>query len=173
MWSSSHAPSSLSLGECLNLAVDSADGDVIAKFDDDDHYGEHYLADQVTALRYSAADLVGKQAHYMHLEVSWRHAAALPRTGTQVHELGDGPDNGRYTCSFHRRPLPARSPVVRIRRSRRRSSTPVAQSIRLIASISFRSGPHDGAHTWTVEQSELLANSVVHGFGLAPEHHFF
>src|SRR5699024_8757416 len=31
----------------------------------------------------------------------------------------------------------------------------------------------DGAHTWTVEHPELLANSVVHGFGLAPEHHFF
>ena len=35
--------------------------------DDDDIYGEHYLTDQLAALRYSNADLVGKQAHYLHL----------------------------------------------------------------------------------------------------------
>src|SRR5699024_10034256 len=61
------APSSDSLGACLNRGVEAASGDIIAKMDDDDIYGEHYLSDQVAALRYSNEDLVGKQAHYLHL----------------------------------------------------------------------------------------------------------
>ena len=42
-------------------------GEVIAKMDDDDVYGAHYLGVQLAALRYSNADLVGKQAHYLHI----------------------------------------------------------------------------------------------------------
>ncbi|MGO2112730.1 MAG: glycosyltransferase family protein, partial [Pseudoclavibacter sp.] len=49
-----------SLGACLNRLVEAADGDVIAKFDDDDLYGPNYLADALNALDYSGADLVGK-----------------------------------------------------------------------------------------------------------------
>ncbi|SMX96351.1 glycosyltransferase family protein [Brevibacterium aurantiacum] len=56
-----------SLGECLNRGISAAGGDVIAKMDDDDIYGAHYLSDQLAALRYSGADLVGKQAHYLYL----------------------------------------------------------------------------------------------------------
>lgn len=62
------AEGSLSLGECLNLCVDAAGGTVLTKMDDDDFYAPHYLSDQLYALEYSRADLVGKQAHYMHLE---------------------------------------------------------------------------------------------------------
>ncbi|MFC8798176.1 glycosyltransferase [Promicromonospora sp. NPDC057138] len=55
------------LGECLNLLLDTADGDVVAKIDDDDLYGPQYLSDQLYAMAYSGADVVGKQAHYMYL----------------------------------------------------------------------------------------------------------
>src|SRR5699024_12715870 len=54
------ASADLTLGACLNLGVEAACGNVIEKMDDDDIYGEHYLSDQLAALRYSHADLVGK-----------------------------------------------------------------------------------------------------------------
>ncbi|HEX6468127.1 MAG TPA: glycosyltransferase [Streptosporangiaceae bacterium] len=61
------ADQATSLGECLNLAIDAADGDLIAKMDDDDVYGEHYLSDLVPAFTYTDADIVGKRACYVQL----------------------------------------------------------------------------------------------------------
>ena len=63
-----HAPAEESLGSCLNRLVDAASGEVVAKMDDDDLYGPNYLSDQLHALDYSGADVVGKQAHHMYLE---------------------------------------------------------------------------------------------------------
>lgn len=60
------APLSVSLGECLNQCVAAASGQVLTKMDDDDYYGREYLSDQLNAMMYSKADLVGKQCHYMH-----------------------------------------------------------------------------------------------------------
>src|SRR5690625_2723992 len=62
------ADATLPLGACLNRLADAADGEFVAKIDDDDIYGEHYLADQAYALVYSGADVVGKQAHFVYLE---------------------------------------------------------------------------------------------------------
>lgn len=59
-----------SLGACLNAIVASADGTVLTKMDDDDLYGQHYLGDLVHARSFSGADVVGKSAHYMHLQDS-------------------------------------------------------------------------------------------------------
>ncbi|MFI0423126.1 glycosyltransferase [Spongiactinospora sp. 9N601] len=62
------ADPSLSLGACLNLGIAAADGDYIAKMDDDNLYGEHYLSDLVRAFDYTDAELVGKGAHYTYFE---------------------------------------------------------------------------------------------------------
>ncbi|WP_405164547.1 glycosyltransferase [Nocardia sp. NBC_01499] len=62
------AADTLTLGACLNLGIDAAEGDFIAKMDDDDLYGEHYLSDLVRAFDYSEAELVGKGAHYAYFE---------------------------------------------------------------------------------------------------------
>jgi SAM-dependent methyltransferase/spore maturation protein CgeB len=56
------------LGSCLNLAIEQAKGNLFAKMDDDDYYGEHYLEDSVLALRYSGADCVGKESHFTYSE---------------------------------------------------------------------------------------------------------
>jgi len=53
------------LGACMNLGVDAADGRYIAKVDDDNYYGRHYLTDLVNAFAYSGAGIVGKWAHYV------------------------------------------------------------------------------------------------------------
>lgn len=65
-----NASRAVSLGECLNLCAAAAGGDIVTKMDDDDCYGPEYLSDQLFALRFSGADIVGKQAHYVHLKQS-------------------------------------------------------------------------------------------------------
>lgn len=59
--------SDLPLGVCLNTLLDQASGEYIAKMDDDDYYGPNYLQDQVHAVRFSGAEIVGKQAAYLYL----------------------------------------------------------------------------------------------------------
>lgn len=61
------ADSSLTLGACLNLGIEASDGKHIAKIDDDNFYGRHYLQDLVDAVDYSGAGIVGKWAHYTWL----------------------------------------------------------------------------------------------------------
>lgn len=63
-----YLPADVPLGECYNYCIRSADADVVAIMDDGDHYGPQYLSDQVYSLKYSGADIVSKQAHYMYLE---------------------------------------------------------------------------------------------------------
>ena len=64
------APAELTLGACMNLGVDAADGELIAKMDDDNLYGRAYLTDLVHAFDYTDAGVVGKLAHYVHLTAS-------------------------------------------------------------------------------------------------------
>ena len=62
-----HADPSLTLGACMNLGVDAAGGRYVAKMDDDNFYGEHYLADLVDAFASTDAGIVGKWCHYVWL----------------------------------------------------------------------------------------------------------
>jgi hypothetical protein len=64
------ADASLTLGACMNLGVEAADGRFVAKMDDDNHYGAHYLTDLVAAFDYTDASIVGKWAHYVWLRSS-------------------------------------------------------------------------------------------------------
>ncbi len=61
------ADSSLTLGACMNLGIDAASGAYIAKMDDDNFYGAHYLTDLIHAFDYTDAGIVGKWAHYVWL----------------------------------------------------------------------------------------------------------
>lgn len=60
-------PSARSLGACLNRALEITDARFVAKFDDDDHYGSHHLADSLRAHSYAGAAVVGKHTYYAHL----------------------------------------------------------------------------------------------------------
>ncbi len=87
-------------GDVLNLATAEATGDLIAKMDDDDHYGPQHLTDLVLAARYSDAALVGKGAEFIHLEASdrtIRRVAGEPETGSRT--IGGG------AMAIHRRAL--------------------------------------------------------------------
>jgi hypothetical protein len=61
------ADGSWTLGECLNHGVAAAAGSYVAKMDDDNFYGRHYLTDLVRAFDYTDAGIVGKLAHYVWL----------------------------------------------------------------------------------------------------------
>ena len=61
------APAERTLGECLNLGLEEATGALVAKMDDDDHYGRDHLGDLVRAHGYSGAALVGKRIEHVHL----------------------------------------------------------------------------------------------------------
>jgi len=62
-----HLPAELTLGECLNAAVDTCGSEWFAKFDDDDYYGSRYLTDFMIAARFSGAPVMGKQACFAYL----------------------------------------------------------------------------------------------------------
>lgn len=57
-----------SLGECLNEAISMSDTRFVAKFDDDDQYGAHYLTDMINAHRYARAGVVGKHSYLASVE---------------------------------------------------------------------------------------------------------
>lgn len=61
---------SRTLGACLNAGIEAAAGTHIAKMDDDNFYGRHYLTDLVRAFAYTDAGIVGKWAHYVWLRSS-------------------------------------------------------------------------------------------------------
>ncbi len=58
------------LGDLLGALTAHARHDLVAKWDDDDWYGDEHLADLVQAYRYSGADIVGKAAEFVYLEQS-------------------------------------------------------------------------------------------------------
>ena len=65
-----HVEDPTTLGECLNMGVEAASGDYVAKMDDDDLYGERYLSDAVLAALFSDAEVVGKGAFFTYFEES-------------------------------------------------------------------------------------------------------
>lgn len=57
---------SVTLGECLNYAVDKSSGVFIAKFDDDDYYAPNYLKDLIYCFSYTDASIVGKASQFVY-----------------------------------------------------------------------------------------------------------
>lgn len=77
--------SEVPLGALLNDLVERAGGRYVAKWDDDDWYDRHHLADLVRAQVASGAALVGKAAEFVYLEgsdLTVRRPADAARTYT-------------------------------------------------------------------------------------------
>lgn len=60
----------ISLGNCLNSAVEKARFNYIAKLDDDDYYGPNYLTQAINAFQYTNASIVGKGSYYVYFKPS-------------------------------------------------------------------------------------------------------
>jgi spore maturation protein CgeB len=166
------AAADVPLGGCLNLLLDVADGDVVAKIDDDDVYGPHYLSDQLHALDYSGADVVGKQAHYMYLSGP---ALTLLRFADREH---------RYTDRVMGPTIVARADAarqVRFPEVPRGEDTGFLERVvgaggRVYSAdrynfVQVRSAT--GGHSWNVSDAELLASGEVEFYGRADEHVVF
>jgi hypothetical protein len=166
------ADASVPLGGCLNRLVAQARGDLVAKLDDDDVYGEHYLTDQVAALGYSGAEVVGKQAHYMYLGGL---DATLLRFAEREHRFTDfvaGP------TIVTRRDVAAqvRFPEVGPGEDTGFLTAVVGRGGRVYAADRFNFlQVRDGtaAHTWAQSEAELAAAGTVIGFGRFDPHIFF
>ncbi|MDQ1292582.1 MAG: hypothetical protein QG608_462 [Actinomycetota bacterium] len=61
-------PSEKTLGAIQNAGIEAADGELVAKMDDDDLYLPEYLADYLDARRLTGAPVLGKMTHYVHFE---------------------------------------------------------------------------------------------------------
>lgn len=163
----------LSLGDCLNLAVAMSDADFITKMDDDDLYGEHYLFDQVSALRFSGAAIVGKQAHYMYLAQT---DATLLRFAEREHRFTNlvmGPTMLGHAEIFKTTPFQSRS-----RGEDTQFLRDVVDNGGTIYSadrfnfLQMRAG--DGnSHTWNLSDAELTATGSIQWFGKNDSHIFF
>ncbi|GAA4124133.1 glycosyltransferase [Nocardioides fonticola] len=156
-----HVPAAaeLTLGAILNLGVEAADGELVAKMDDDNFYGVHYLTDLVRAWEFSGADVVGKWAHYVQLEGS---GETLLRFAHAEHRFVRQVQGGTLLL---RRDLALR---LRFDDLPRRVDTTLLQRVedaglRVYAAdrfnfVSVRRADTDG-HTWPISDDEIRARS--------------
>jgi hypothetical protein len=59
-------PAELPFGAVLGRLSRMADGELVTKLDDDDHYGRHHVTDLVIAWHTSGADVVAKGSRFVH-----------------------------------------------------------------------------------------------------------
>jgi spore maturation protein CgeB len=159
------ADASITLGACLNLGLDAADGDLVAKLDDDNLYLPHYLTDLVRAHGYSQADVVGKWAHFVHLEQS---GAVLLRFAEHEHRHTDLVQGGTILTSRERArevrfPDLPRAVDTNFLRSIHAGGGKVYAADRFNF-VSVRRAA--GGHTWSISDNEILRRSsrlLFHG----------
>ena len=157
------------LGANLNRMVQASDGDVIAKFDDDDIYGEHYLLDSCFALDYSGAELVGKHARYLYLQAMDATVLQSPEREHRWTDLVGGPTMVGPRATWESTPFEDRTlgEDTTFQRAVLAAGGGVysADRFNFIQIRTARTG-----HTWHIEDERILANGHVHGFGLAEQH---
>ncbi len=152
-----------SLGECLNACVSASSGAVVTKMDDDDYYAENYLLDQLNALQYSRAQVVGKQAHYMYLR---RRDATLLRFAQREHSLTNmlmGPTLMAEADIFRQFPFESLS---------RGEDTAFLRAVTMASGklysadrFNYCQQRNGAGHTWQASDQELLLTGEVQFFG--------
>ncbi|GAA5159981.1 glycosyltransferase [Ornithinimicrobium tianjinense] len=84
------ATSDQTLGAILNLGIDVAGGAYVAKMDDDNFYGGHFLGDLVDAFASTSAGITGKWAHYVWLRSSGAVVLRFEKYENTYHRLVQG-----------------------------------------------------------------------------------
>ena len=165
------AEPSVPLGECYNILARAASGDVVAKIDDDDIYGPYYLFGQLAAMDYSGADIVGKGAHYVYLEGMDATVLRFPETEHKYRDFVSGP------TIVAKRSVVLVNPFPQVWRG---EDTGFLRGARDNGAVTFSAGRFDfiqvrssGTHTWSIEDSEILATAQVSSYGLAKDHVIF
>lgn len=160
-----HAPSEVTLGECLNRCVEAAEGEIVTKMDDDDEYGPDYVGDQVRALDFSGAQVVGKHAHHVRLVEDDMLLLRFPTFENRFTHFVMGPTLMAPRDVFKSYPF---APVARgedtdlLRRV-------VADTGRVYASdrFGFIQVRRASGHSWQATKYEFLATSRLLGHGVS------
>jgi len=160
-------PESRTLADCLNLGLEHAAGSYIAKFDDDDLYGAHYLSDLLLCTRFTDAAVLGKRAYHVHLEASDQTALRFPKN---IH---------KHVNFVHGATLLIKREVfnkVRFTPVRQGTDTVFQRACALYDYPIYSADPYNfihmrhadkGTHTWQIEDEELLASCTNIQSGLA------
>ncbi len=163
-----HRDSSESLGSCLNALVESTSGDIIAKFDDDDYYLPNYLLDQTNTLINMGADLVGKGSIYFYLPAfnviarRWKHQEHIWRNFVAGATLVG------WRSTFIETPFADRTQgedsdfLSQLERK--------GKKIYSSDSFNYLCIRGNTAHTWSISDKEILANSEIETIGKNIEH---
>ncbi|WP_284986353.1 glycosyltransferase [Arthrobacter sp. fls2-241-R2A-172] len=161
-------PREVSLGECLNLCVEAASGEILTKMDDDDYYGPNYTADLLHALEYSKADVVGKHAHHMHFEKSKMTVLRMPHREHQFSRFVMGPTITARREVFEAHPFEA------INRGEDtaflKTVMAAGGSIYAADRFNFCQMRQSKGHTWNATDEELAASGEIQFFGDPKEH---
>ncbi|MEQ7129428.1 glycosyltransferase family A protein [Actinopolymorpha sp. B11F2] len=148
------------LGEILEILTRRADGEFVAKVDDDDRYGPDHLTDLVLAARTSGADLVAKSARFVHLADSgvtidrtWAATEAyevMPAGGTLLLSRGVLQAAGGWSTS----PRHVDADLL----ARLRSAGGVTYRTHGLGYVYYR---RSGGHTWQADPDDLLDHGEV------------
>ena len=161
-------PAEHTLGDALNTAAERAGGELLVKWDDDDLYDTHHLADLVRAREYSGATLVGKAAEFAYL-------AGLDVTVRRLKSSTEqySPTICGATLSISRSDL---RDLGGWRRSRRRVDSLLIEDVRAAGGTTYRTSGFgfvmlraagDGhGHTWTAGDEYFLRGAVDQRRGL-------
>lgn len=155
------------LGACLQTAVGMAEGDILSKMDDDDYYAPNYLKDLVNSMRFSTADIVGKQAHYMHIASSDATMLRFPEREHRWTDIVMGPTVTARREVFQEVGF-ARLPTGEDTDFLRRAAEGGAR-IYSADRFNFIQRRSSG-HTWDASDWELLATGDVRAFGALQTH---
>lgn len=162
------APRELSLGECLNMCVHAASGNVLTKMDDDDYYGPNYLADLLNALEFSQADVVGKLAHHMHFSSNKATVLRMPHLEHTSTRIVMGPTITARREVFEAHPF---QPLNRGEDTAfLKAVTTAGGSIYSADRFNFCQLRSTEGHTWDVSDEELVASGEIKFFGDPKEH---
>lgn len=158
-----HVPQCEPVGRCLNVAIQAARGEFVAKIDDDDIYGPDYLSGFVHALRAVKFDLAGKVPAFWYEEADG--SLLIKREFWKYHSCYKHLMGG--TFFFRNDGLHAYGETVRGYADLEMQERMTGQN-EVIISVGFfdyahvrRSGEH---HTWKLSQDDIrLATYRVFG----------
>lgn len=159
-------PAERTLGEVLGELSRRADGELLTKLDDDDHYGPDHVADLFLAWHSVGADLVAKGAWFGHVPERGE-TPGLGRTGG----LRDHPGR-RHAAAQSRRPGPGRRLEPRPQARGRGPTRPRAQRRRPDLPhprLEYVYVRRTSGHTFVADTGTRLAHGERTYPGLPPE----
>lgn len=158
----------LTLGECLNRAIESTAAEILIKIDDDDFYGPSHIEDGIHALEYSQAGIVGKGAQFTYVEE--QDTTVLRRAREEETFIGGSPTGATMLIrrstwepiGFPHRPRQV--DVLFTRSARLNGATVYANSRWDFCYIRQKEG-----HTWKTTTSTFLTGADPQWSGFHPD----